>query len=66
MMNRACLDLVTALGVSRIFNFSESPEGLHNPLTWEKGNLRMQINETRVHGDGIDLDLDVAPAEVQQ
>jgi hypothetical protein len=35
-------------------------------LTWEKGNLRMQINETRVHGDGIDLDLDVAPAEVQQ
>ena len=65
MMNRACLDLVTTLGVSRMLNFNELPEGLHNPLTWEKGNLRMQINETRMHGDGIDLDLDIAPAEAQ-
>lgn len=65
MMNRACLDLVTTLGVSRMLNFNESPEGLHNPMTWEIGNLRMQINETRVHGSGIDLDFDVAPAEAQ-
>lgn len=64
ILNQACLDLLTTLGISCIGDFDKSRMELDNPLAWEKHDLRMEIIDPGDRPDGLDVEIEIKPADL--
>ena len=59
ILNRACLDLITVLGLPSTTRTRFPAGDLRNPQTWTTDDLRAELSGTRVTAQAIELNIDI-------
>lgn len=63
VINTACVDLITLLGMARVLPVSAPAGSLEHPATWREKQLRTTISRTEVTPSGVEIALQVSAGD---